>query len=173
MRSLQCYPFYALLYYRYYTIQGIDVVMDPLPDDLPDEIMMDEKWLKDDLLCAAGNCIKYSRLQQGVPAMIRVAMVSSSVVDTLSVNTLPITTLPVSSLDPSTNDELISPSIVPMVQFTFIDSGYPLSEERLTNLFNRPEHGDRTQTGGMGLGLYCLSEHIHALQVCQVMLQWW
>ena len=159
-----------MLFYTIVTIQGIEVVMDPLPDDLPGEIMMDEKWLKDDLLCAAGNCIKYSRLQQGVPAMIRVAMVSSSMEDSLPVNSLPVTTLPVNSLDPSTYDELISVSMVPMVQFTFIDSGYPLSEERLTNLFNRPEHGDRTQTGGMGLGLYCLSEHIHALQVRQAVV---
>ena len=33
------------------------------------------------------------------------------------------------------------------------------------NLFDRPVHSERLQTGGMGLGLFCLSEHIKALQV--------
>ena len=49
------------------------------------------------------------------------------------------------------------------VQFSFIDSGYPLPDEVLTNLFDRPVHSERTQTGGMGLGLFCLSEHMRAL----------
>ena len=164
---------------------GIEVVMEPLPADLPDEIMMDEKvlykithssrilshtllrntssnafyqyillhtvtihplnisrvkWLKDDLLCAASNAIKYSRTNQGVPALFRVAIVQ----------------LPVEGVA-----NVPSP---PSVQFTFIDSGYPLSDERLANLFNRPVHSERMQTGGMGLGLFCLSEHIQALQ---------
>ena len=121
---------------------GIDVVMEPLPAGLPEEVMMDEKWLKDDLLCAAGNFVKYSRLQQGMPVLIRVAIVSSPA-----------------------HDMLHLPCLSSSVQFSFIDSGYPLLEERLTTLFQRPEHGERTQTGGMGLGLFCLSKHVEALQV--------
>ena len=120
---------------------GIDVVMEPLPADLPDEIMMDEKWLKDDLRCVASNAVKYSRTNQEVPALFRIAIVPSPTSD-------------------KGVDNLPSP---PSVQFTFIDSGYPLPDEKLTNLFNRPKHSERTQTGGMGLGLFCLSEHIQAL----------
>ena len=120
---------------------GIEVVMEPLPADLPHEIMMDEKWLKDDLLCLAGNVVKYSRANQGVPALLRVAIVQ----------------LPVEGVA-----NVPSP---PSVQFTFIDSGYPLSDERLTNLFDRPIHSERMQAGGLGLGLFCLSEHMLALQV--------
>ena len=120
---------------------GIDVVLEPLPADLPDEIMMDEKWLKDDLLCVASNAVKYSRANQGVPALLRVAIVHSHAAGTANL------------------------SSTPSVQFSFIDSGYPLPDERLTNLFNRPVHSERTLTGGMGLGLFCLSEHMKALQV--------
>ena len=119
---------------------GIEVVMEPLPADLPDEILMDEKWLKDDLLCVASNAIKFSRANQGVPALMRVAIVPSAA--ELKAN-------------------LPSP---PSVQFSFIDSGYPLSDEKLTSIFDRPVHSERMQTGGMGLGLFCLSEHIQALQ---------
>ena len=119
---------------------GIDVVMEPLPADLPDEIMMDEKWLKDDLLCVASNAIKYSRNNQGVPALMRVAIIPSPTVGKSNVPT------------------------PPLVQFTFIDSGYPLSDEILRNLFNRPVHSERMQIGGMGLGLFCLAEHTKALQ---------
>ena len=120
---------------------GIDVVMDPLPADLPDEIMMDEKWLKDDLLCLAGNAVKYSRTNQGVPASIRVAII------------------------PSTTEEKDNLLTSPSLLFTFLDSGYPLSDETLTNMFNYPVHMQRMQTGGMGLGLFCLSQHMQALQV--------
>ena len=122
---------------------GIEVVMEPLPVDLPDEIMMDEKWLKDDLLCLAGNAVKYSRSNQGMPAVLRVAIVPAPTEGTSTVPS------PLS------------------VQFTFIDSGYPLPDEMLTTIFNRPMHSERMQTGGMGLGLYCLSEHMQALQVCR------
>ena len=119
---------------------GIDVVMENLPADLPDEIMVDEKWLKDDLLCAASNAVKYCRANQGVPALIRVSIV------------------------PSAHEEKANDPGPPSVLFTFLDSGYPLSDEKLKNLFDRPMHSARTQTGGMGLGLFCLSEHIKALQ---------
>ena len=119
---------------------GIDVVMEPLPVDLPDEIMMDEKWLKDDLLCVASNAVKYSRSNQGAPAVLRVAIVPSSTEGAANV--------------PSAHS----------VQFSFIDSGYPLLDERLTNLFDRPVHNERMLVGGMGLGLFCLSGHIKALQ---------
>ena len=119
---------------------GIDVVMEPLPADLPDEIMMDEKWLKDDLLCLASNAVKYSRSNQGVPAVLRVAIV------------------------PSPTEGKANVPSPPLVQFTFIDSGYPLSDERITTIFNRPVHSERIQTGGMGLGLFCLREHMQALQ---------
>jgi len=119
---------------------GIEVVMEPLPADLPDEIMVDEKWLKDDLLCAASNVVKYSRASQGVPALMRISIVPSSTEGTSNIPT--------------------SPS----VQFSFIDSGYPLSDEKLSTMFDRPLHGERAQTGGMGLGLFCLREHIQALE---------
>ena len=122
---------------------GIEVVMEPLPADLPDEIMIDEKWLKDDLLCAASNAVKYSRANQKVPALVRVAIVHS----------------------PTQEKGVANLPIPPSVQFSFIDSGYPLSDDRLTSLFNRPVHSERTQIGGMGLGLYCLREHIDALKV--------
>ena len=95
------------------------------------------KWLKDDLLCLAGNAIKYSRKNQKVPALLRVAIV------------------------PSSTEGVAKPT---SVQFSFIDSGYPLSDERLTNLFDRPVHSERMLIGGMGLGLFCLSEHVKALQ---------
>ena len=124
---------------------GINVVMEPLPDDLPDEIMADENWLKDDLLCVASNAVKFSRANQGMPALIRVGIIPS----------------------PTTKDANVSnsPSSSSSIQFSFIDSGYPLSDEVLMNLFDRPVHSERLQTGGMGLGLFCLSEHIKALQV--------
>ena len=121
---------------------GIEVVADPLPADLPDEVMMDEKWLKDDLLCLAGNCVKFSRTNQKTPAMMRVAIVPSPTESAVNV--------------PSSSSS--------SVRFSFIDTGLPLSEKRLTNLFNRPVHSERTQVGGMGLGLFCLSEHVKALQ---------
>ena len=119
---------------------GIDVVMEPLPPDLPDEIMMDEKWLKDDLLCLASNTVKYSRANQKVPALLRIAIV------------------------PSFTEGGANHSSSSSMQFSFIDSGYPLPDERLRNLFNRPVHSERTQIGGLGLGLFCLSIHINALQ---------
>ena len=127
---------------------GVDVVMEPLPADLPDEIMMDEKWLKDDLLCVASNAIKYSRPNQGVPAVMRIAIVppSTDVKDNLSATS--------------------------SVQFSFIDSGYPLSDERLLTIFNRPVHSERMQIGGLGLGMFCLSEHVKALQVCIHLLRY-
>lgn len=124
---------------------GINVVMEPLPDDLPDEIMVDEKWLKDDLLCVASNAIKFSRSNQETPALIRVDIVPSPTKKDANVNV---------PCPPSSS-----------IQFSFIDSGYPLADEVLTNLFDRPVHSNRLQTGGMGLGLFCLSEHIKALQV--------
>ena len=120
---------------------GVDVVMEPLPADLPDEIMMDEKWLKDDLLCVASNAVKFSRSNQKVPAVMRVAIV------------------------PSPTDGISKLSSPQSLEFTFIDSGYPLPDERLTNLFKRPMFSERMSVGGMGLGLYCLSEHMEALQV--------
>ena len=120
---------------------GIEVVLEPLPADLPDEIMMDEKWLKDDLLCVASNCVKYSRINQKVPALMRVSVMPSS----------------------TENKGILSGSS--SVQFSFFDSGYPLPEERLNTIFNRPLHSERMQTGGLGLGLYCLAEHMKALQV--------
>ena len=123
---------------------GIEVVMEPLPHNLPDEVMMDEKWLKDDLLCLAGNAVKYSRRNQEVPALIRIAIVPSTTVEEKANHSSPST---------------------PSVQFSFIDSGYPLPEEKLFNIFNRPVHSERMQTGGMGLGLFCLREHIEAMQV--------
>ena len=98
------------------------------------------KWLKDDLLCLAGNAIKYSRTNQKVPALLRVAIVPSSTEGTAN---------------------LLSP---PSIQFSCIDSGYPLPDERLANLFDRPVHSERMLVGGMGLGLFCLSEHVKALQ---------
>ena len=128
---------------------GIDVVIEPLPEDLPDEIMVDEKWLKDDLLCAASNTIKYCRANQGLPALIRVAIVPPPTPAEKDV-----------TAEKGASDVPNPPS----VQFSFIDSGYPLSDEKLTNIFDRPMHSDRTQSGGMGLGLFCLREHIQALQ---------
>ena len=122
---------------------GIDVAMEPLPADLPDEIMMDEKWLKDDLLCLASNAVKYSRANQGVPALLRIAVVHL----------------------PTSDKGVANLPCPPSVQFTFIDSGYPLPDEVLTNIFNRPLHSERMQTGGMGLGLFCLREHMQAMQV--------
>ena len=108
-------------------------------------MMTNEQWLKDDLLCLAGNCVKYSRSNQKTPAVMRVAIVPSP---TEGIAKTTITSTPSSS-----------------VQFTFIDSGYPLPEERLKNIFNRPVHSERMDIGGMGLGLFCLREHIEAMQV--------
>ena len=122
---------------------GIEVVLEPLPADLPDEIMMDEKWLKDDLLCVAGNCVKYSRSNQKVPALMRVSVVPTPKV--------------------TEGKGILSGSS--SVQFSFFDSGYPQKEETLKTIFNRPLHSERMQTGGLGLGLYCLAEHMKALQV--------
>ena len=121
---------------------GIEVIMEPLPDNLPEEFMTDEKWLKDDLFCVAGNVVKYSRRNQKVPAVIRVAIVPTSTKGAI--------------------DVLNSPSR--SVHFSFIDSGYPLPEEKLSTIFDRPVHSERMQSGGMGLGLFCLSEHIKALK---------
>lgn len=126
---------------------GIDVIMEPLPVDLPDEIMADEKWLKDDLLCLASNCVKYSRSNQNVPAVMQIAIVPS-----------------VPSV-PSAAVANLLPTNFPSVKFTFIDSGYPLSDEKLQTIFNRPVHSERMQTGGLGLGLFCLAEHMRAWQV--------
>jgi len=120
---------------------GIDVVMEPLPTNLPDEIMADEKWLKDDLLCVASNAVKFSRSNQKVPAVMRVAIV------------------------PTPTDGISKVSSSQSVQFTFVDSGYPLPEESLTNLFKRPKFSERMSVGGLGLGMYCLSEHMDALEV--------
>ena len=116
---------------------GTEVIIEPLPDDLPIEIMADEKWLHDDLLCVASNAIKYSRASQASPVTIRVAVEH-----------------PMGSVEN-----------IPVVRFSVTDTGYPLSDDKLKHLFDRPSHVERMMTGGMGLGLFCLSEHVSALQV--------
>ena len=87
--------------------------------------MMNEQWLKDDLLCIAGNAIKYSRTNQKTPAIMRFAIVPPPSV--------------------GGGDNVPSPSLV---QFSFIDTGHPLPDEILTNLFDRPVYSERTQMGG-------------------------
>ena len=118
---------------------GIDVTMEPIPIDVPEEILADEKWLKDDLLCVAGNAVKYSRARQGTPVQLRVSVVPPAV---------------------RNGNETCT-----MLKFSFVDSGLPQTDEKLKTLFDRPEHSDRAMTGGMGLGLFCLCEHMTVLKV--------
>ena len=127
---------------------GIDVTMDPMPDEVPEEILVDEKWLKDDLLCVAGNAVKYSRARQCVPVHIRVSVINPAAINGTNTN--------------STSGVAKDTS---MLKFTFTDSGSPLPDEKLKTLFDRPEHSDRAMTGGMGLGLFCVCQHMLVLKV--------
>lgn len=139
---------------------GINVVMEPIPNEVPEEILADEKWLKDDLLCVAGNAVKYSRSRQGEPVHIGVSVIPPS-----------------PAVVAVTGGSAISASVgnsggTSMLKFTFTDSGSPLSDDKLKTLFDRPTHSDRTMTGGMGLGLFCVCEHMLVLKVRHVMSLW-
>eukprot|EP00596_Hydrurales_sp_CCMP1899_P005400 CAMPEP_0119035910 /NCGR_PEP_ID=MMETSP1177-20130426/3188_1 /TAXON_ID=2985 /ORGANISM="Ochromonas sp, Strain CCMP1899" /LENGTH=432 /DNA_ID=CAMNT_0006994821 /DNA_START=1547 /DNA_END=2845 /DNA_ORIENTATION=- len=48
-------------------------------------------------------------------------------------------------------------------QFSVVDSGVELSDLALSQIFDPPLQGSRSQTGGMGLGLVCLAERVKAL----------
>ena len=130
---------------------GIDVVMEPIPNEVPEEILADERWLKDDLLCVAGNAVKYSRARQGEPVHIGVSVIPPAA--TTGVSTI-------SNNGGSGNGKNTS-----MLKFTFTDSGSPLPDDKLKTLFDRPAHSDRAMTGGMGLGLFCVCEHMMVLKV--------
>ena len=132
---------------------GIDVVMEPIPNEVPEEILADERWLKDDLLCVAGNAVKYSRARQGEPVHIGVSVIPPApVTGGSAINT--------NSGSSNGNGKNTS-----MLKFTFTDSGSPLPDDKLKTLFDRPAHSDRAMTGGMGLGLFCVCEHMMVLKV--------
>ena len=135
---------------------GIEVNMDPIPDQVPEEILADEKWLKDDLLCVAGNAVKYSRSRQGLPVQICVSVIPAATATGVGSGT---------GANNNNNDNNDTKSSSSMLKFSFIDSGLSLSEEKLKTLFDRPQHSDRAMTGGMGLGLFILHEHMLVLKV--------
>ena len=133
---------------------GIDVVMEPIPNEVPEEILADERWLKDDLLCVAGNAVKYSRARQGEPVHIGVSVIPPAATTGVSANG--------NNNGGSSNGNGKNTS---MLKFTFTDSGSPLPDDKLKTLFDRPAHSDRAMTGGMGLGLFCVCEHMMVLKV--------
>ena len=112
------------------------VALEPIPDLVPTDILVDLKWLREDLMCVAANALKFSRERFLVPVIVRVT------IDT----------------DENNNDEQ-------MLCFSFIDSGRNLSNDRLLTLFDHPMtlSNERLGMGGRGLGLYCLRERVTAM----------
>ena len=111
------------------------VTLEPLPAHLPTDILADLRWLREDLMCVAANALKFSRERSMVPVIVRLTIDAD-------------------------ND-----GMKPMLCFSFIDSGYNLSKDRLLNLFDHPKmlSDERMGTGGMGLGMYCLRERVTTL----------
>ena len=142
---------------------GIEVIMEPIPDQVPEEILADEKWLKDDLLCIAGNAVKYSRARQNSPVEIRVNVIPPAPVAVLGGSTVSNTRG--TGNGGNGNGGIGTGTGISMLKFSFTDSGPSLQDGKLKTLFDRPEHLDRAMTGGMGLGLFCVCEHMLVLQV--------
>ena len=114
----------------------LSVSLEPYPDQLPTNILADFKWLREDLMCVAANALKFSQERSKVPVIVRV------------------------TIDTNDND-----TTIPMLRFSFMDSGQSLSENRYSTLFDHPKmlSSERMGMGGMGLGLYCLRERVTAM----------
>ena len=119
------------------------VTWEPVPEDLPVDILADFKWLREDLMCVAANALKFSQERSMVPVIVRVTIGANDDVSYLENNNV--------------DDK--------MIYFSFIDSGRKLSNDRYSTIFDHPKmlSNERLGMGGMGLGLYCLRERVTAM----------
>ena len=133
--------------------------MLPMSNDVPEEGMTDENWLRDNLLCIIANAAKYSTTTTVKRAVIPRSAASMSALDELA-----------GALVESTSAVIVFRVKAvyihgaKMVEFSVQDSGpEKLSPTSLKALFDRPIQFVRERVGGMGMGLFCLAERVAAL----------
>ena len=111
---------------------------------------IDKKWFEGNLLCVLSNAIKFSQQLPEVPVDIKVTLITQNS----------------DQLDCPTNNKFNNTDTLPLQQTLLIevtDSGEPLEPEKLDRFFLPVEAKDRSQVGGMGMGLFTLAKRIEAL----------
>ena len=111
---------------------------------------IDKKWFEGNLLCVLSNAIKFSQQLPEVPVDIKVTLITQNS----------------DQLDCPTNNNINNTDTLPLQQTLLIevtDSGEPLEPEKLDRFFLPVEAKDRSQVGGMGMGLFTLAKRIEAL----------
>jgi Response regulator receiver domain len=111
-----------------------EVQVAPLPVGLPYCGMTDSSWLQENLFCIVNNAVKYSK---AAPGGVLVTVAYDTLTSTLEINVRN------------------AASVV-------------LTGAQLERLFEAPvlvdpNHRERGQVGGMGLGMFCLAERMKAL----------
>lgn len=150
------------------------IITHPLDIGICSHIISDKHWLSENVLCLLSNAIKYGG--SGV-VDVRVKVINSTIQKSFS-HGIAIPPLPAPPFGMSDKDlfySMASTSRVcdiqmpppsnngeEMVLVTVEDSGIGISAEDRNNLF-QPLKQTQRGTGGVGLGLFCLSKRTEAL----------
>ena len=133
--------------------------MNPLPDSISMEIISDKQWFYENVLCLLSNAAKYCDGGTVTVTVEHSPVIPSESQPTESSDvTLVDRACTSTTTSTSTSPTAAQPSIIISVE----DTGMGISEDRRKNLFKPLKQTDR-QSGGTGLGLYCLSNRVSAL----------
>ena len=137
----------------------LTIIVNPLPDSISMDIISDKQWFYENVLCLLSNAAKYCD-----GGTVTVTVEHSPVIPPESQPTessdvtLADRACTSTSTSTSTSPSAAQPSIIISVE----DTGIGISEDRRKDLFKPLKQTDR-QSGGTGLGLYCLSNRVSAL----------
>jgi signal transduction histidine kinase len=128
----------------------INIVVNPLPANLCENLISDKHWFSENVLCLLSNAVKYSN--GGT------VTVSIEVLDGLSVKDDEFE----GDLDRTRRNSFSVKSPVKSIRVNIEDTGIGLSKEARENLFQPFKQAQRL-AGGTGLGLFSLSKRTEAL----------
>lgn len=139
----------------------LTIIVNPLPDSISMEIISDKQWFYENVLCLLSNAAKYCD-----GGTVTVTVEHSSVIPPESqsqsqrtvTESSDVTLVDRACTSTSTSPVPPQPGIIISVE----DTGIGISEDRRKDLFKPLKQTDR-QSGGTGLGLYCLSNRVSAL----------
>mmetsp|Transcript_3412 Transcript_3412/g.5109 ORF Transcript_3412/g.5109 Transcript_3412/m.5109 type:complete len:838 (-) Transcript_3412:785-3298(-) len=134
----------------------IDVIVEPLPENINRFIISDKGWLTENLLCLLSNAIKYSN--EGCTT-IRCTLKEVSFTRSPSSRVMS----EKSAANSQTDTQGKSEEKQTMFQVEVEDTGIGISAEMQTRLFTSFQQAQR-MAGGTGLGLYSMKKRMEALK---------
>lgn len=155
----------------------VTIALAPLPSEVCPRVITDKLWLVENALCLLSNAVNYSDggaismdiSLRALPAQPSLPSLLPSSVSSTSQEALSIVSNSVDLRSPVHHNSAVRPDIsldsgssLRMLRVTVTDSGIGVSPDVRSKLFQPFQQAQR-MAGGSGLGLFSLSERIHAL----------